>query len=77
MSQTILSKTKEVVVYPDNRVDAKNAAIYLGLSVKTLAMMRCKGTGPKYVKRGRIFYFIRDLDIWLNSPGRLTSTAQA
>ena len=77
MGQSILTKTKEVVVFPDDRVDAKNAATYLGLSVKTLAMMRCKGTGPKYVKRGRIFYFIRDLDIWLNAAGRLTSTAQA
>jgi len=68
---------KEVVMYPDGRVDAKNASAYVGLSPKTMAMMRCNGTGPKFVKRGRIFYFKEDLDGWLNADGRFTSTAQA
>jgi hypothetical protein len=77
MSGAILAKTKEVVVYPDGRVDTKNASTYVGLSEKTMAMMRCKGTGPKFVKRGRIFYYVGDLDSWLNADGRLTSTAQA
>ena len=71
-----MSYQVEVTVFPDGRLDAKNAASYLGLSVKTLAMMRCKGTGPEFVKRGRIFYFKDDLDAWL-SRGRVTSTAQA
>jgi hypothetical protein len=68
---------KEVVMYPDGRLDAKNASSYIGLSEKTLAMMRCNGTGPRFVKRGRIFYFREDLDSWLNAGGRFTSTAQA
>ena len=68
---------KEVVMYPDGRLDVKNASSYLGLSEKTLAMMRCSGDGPKFVKRGRIFYFKEDLDSWLNANGRFTSTAQA
>ena len=55
----------EVTLLPDGRLDAKNAAAYLGLSVKTLAMKRCAGKGPKFVKRGRIFYFQKDLDSWL------------
>jgi hypothetical protein len=55
----------EVTVLPDGRLNAKNAAAYLGLSVKTLAMKRCSGEGPKFVKRGRIFYFKKDLDFWL------------
>lgn len=63
-------------MYPVGRLDAKNASIYLGLSEKTLAMMRCNGTGPKFVKRGRIFYFREDLDGWLNAGGRFTSTAR-
>ena len=67
----------EVVTYPDGRMDAKNTATYTGLSAKTLAMMRCSGTGPKFVKRGRIFYFKTDVDDWMNAQGRLTSTAQA
>jgi hypothetical protein len=66
-----------LLIFPDGRLDSKNAATYLGLSEKTLAMMRCKGTGPKYVKRGRIFYFLEDLDCWLNAEGRFTSTAQS
>jgi len=67
----------EVMMYPDGRFDTTNAALYLGLKEKTLAMMRGYGTGPKFIKRGRIFYFKEDLDAWLNQQGRFTSTAQA
>jgi hypothetical protein len=67
---------KEVVMYPDGRLDTKNTAAYTGLSAKTLAMMRCNGKGPKFVKRGRIFYYREDLDAWL-MEGRVQSTAQA
>jgi hypothetical protein len=66
----------EVFLYPDGRMDRKNAARYLGLSPKTLAMHACRGTGPKYVKRGRVFYYRSDLDIWLLASS-VTSTAQA
>lgn len=71
-----MSKTVEVVILPDGRMDSANAAEYLGLSQKTLAMMRCEGTGPKYIKRGRIFYFKEDLDEWLLQKGKRTSTAK-
>jgi len=47
--------TATVAVLPDGRMDTKNAARYAGLAVKTLAMMRCEGTGPRFVKRGRVF----------------------
>lgn len=76
MTQTKI-KPLDVVTYPDGRMDTKNASTYTGLSEKTLAMMRCNGNGPKYVKRGRVFYFTADVDEWMNSQGRLTSTAQA
>jgi Helix-turn-helix domain len=69
-------QVKEVVMYPDGRMDVKNAAAYTGLAEKTLAMMRCEGKGPKYIKRGRVFYFKEDLDSWLQ-VGRVVSTAQA
>lgn len=72
----IFQKAVEVTVLPDGRMDAKNAASYLGLSPKTLAMMRCAGSGPKFVKRGRVFYYRQDLDEWLIA-GRVTSTPQA
>jgi hypothetical protein len=67
----------EIVVYPDGRLNTANAALYLGLKEKTLAMMRGSGTGPRFIKRGRIFYFKDDLDTWLNAYGRYTSTAQS
>lgn len=65
----------DVVMLPDGRMDAKNAATYCGLSVKTLAMKRCDGNGPKFVKLGRVFYFRDDLDEWLRG-NRATNTAQ-
>ena len=68
---------KEVTMYPDGRIDTRNASAYVGLSEKTMAMMRCNGTGPRFIKRGRIFYFKDDLDSWINEGGRFTSTAQA
>src|SRR5256885_2983484 len=55
----------DVTILPDGRMDRKNAARYLGLSVKTLAMHVSRGTGPKFIKRGRVFYFREDLDRWL------------
>jgi hypothetical protein len=55
----------DVVILPDGRMDRKNAALYLGLSVKTLATHATKGTGPRFIKRGRTFYFQNDLDQWL------------
>ena len=69
-------KQVEVLVLPDGRVDSKNAAAFVGLSEKTLAMMRCSGKGPKFIKRGRIFYFVQDLEEWIKG-GEARSTGQA
>ena len=68
-------EVEKVLVLPDGRMDTKNASRYLGLSEKTIAMMRSGGTGPIYIKRGRIFYYQEDLDAWLRE-GRVVSTAQ-
>jgi hypothetical protein len=72
------SDVRHIVVemFPDGRMDAKNASRYLGCSTKTLAHLRCSGTGPSFIKPGRIFYYKTDLDSWLNQRGRLISTAQ-
>jgi hypothetical protein len=70
----------DVVILPDGRMDRKNASLYLGLSVKTLATYKCNGTGPKFIKRGRVFYFQNDLDEWLredSAPGRPTKKRRA
>ncbi len=77
MNASASTMTQAVTLYPDGRMDTKNSSTYVGLSEKTLAMMRCSGKGPKFVKRGRIFYFQSDIDEWMNASGRLTSTAQA
>jgi hypothetical protein len=74
MASEINSPT--VTVLPDGRMDTKNAASYIGLSPKTLAMMRCSGKGPSFIKRGRVFYYREVLDAWLKA-GEAKSTAQA
>ena len=68
--------TLQIYEYPDGRLNTQNASTYLGLSLKTLAMMRSNGTGPQFIKRGRIFYYRSDLDEWLNRGGKSVSTAQ-
>jgi hypothetical protein len=48
---------------PDGRMDRTNAARYLGLAAKTLAMWKLQGKGPPTKKvGGRVFYFKNDLD---------------
>lgn len=69
-------ETVSVKMYPDGRLDSRNAALYLGLEEKTLAMKRSDGTGSCFIKRGRIFYFKEDLDAWINECSRAKSTAQ-
>ncbi|WP_282012203.1 helix-turn-helix domain-containing protein [Nitrospina watsonii] len=71
-----MTKSIEVTIFPDGRLDTTNASEYLGLSQKTLAMMRCQGNGPAFIKRGRIFYYKEDLDAWLQEGGKLSSTSQ-
>jgi hypothetical protein len=67
---------KKFTMFPDGRLDTKNAATYAGYSEKTLAMLRCSGKGPRFIKRGRVFYYKDDLDAWMSAE-RVTSTAQA
>ena len=74
---TIQIEEVRVTVRPDGRMDTHSASIYLGISEKTLAMMRCQGTGPRFIKRGRIFYFKEDVDAWLQQAARVRSTAEA
>lgn len=76
MQKTEKIEMVAVRMYPDGRIDSKNAALYLGLEEKTLAMKRSDGTGPCFIKRGRIFYFKEDLDAWINECSRARSTAQ-
>ena len=74
---TATMKQVEILVLPDGRMDTRSAAGYLGVAEKTLAMWRCQGVGPRFIKRGRVFYYKEDLDAWLGQAKRVTSTAQA
>jgi hypothetical protein len=48
---------------PDGRFTRDDAAKYLGLATKTLAIWATQGKGPPFVKIGaRCFYYRRDLD---------------
>ena len=59
-----------VRVLPDGRMTRRDAAAYLGLSEKTLAMWALEGRGPQAVKvGGRIFYFQADLDRFIRGEG--------
>lgn len=55
-------------------VTPKEAAEIYGLSVGTLANLRCKGAGAKYYRAGsrKILYFINDLEEWLRQNPVLT-----
>ena len=56
-------------------LDAKGAAAYLHLANQTLAKMRLSGVGPPYYKVGRrILYDRLDLDRWLDSKRRLSTS---
>jgi predicted DNA-binding transcriptional regulator AlpA len=68
----------EVQTFPDGRMDPANASLYTGFSVKTLAMHRSSGTGPRFQKiGGRVFYRREELDEWLGGFDTVSSTAQA
>ena len=50
----------------DGRMNRTEAAQYLGLSPKTLAMWVTQGKGPKLHRvGGRVFYFLHDLDAFI------------
>lgn len=50
------------------RWNEKQAAKYLGMSVKWMQQARCYGRGPKYIKIGRsVRYNVADLDAYVAS----------
>ena len=62
-NDSLLLDRIKVRLLPDSRMTARDAAKYLGLSEKTLAMWRMNRKGPEYTRvGGRIFYFKQALD---------------
>ena len=52
----------------DGLLDPRSAAAILRLSIHTLADMRCKGTGPRFLKAGRLVrYRLSDVQAWLDA----------
>lgn len=50
---------------PSTLLTTPEAAKRLGTSAGNLAVMRNRGKGPAFYKRGgRVFYDLRDLDVW-------------
>lgn len=50
---------------PPRLLRTKEAARFLGLSIRTLEKHRTYGTGPLYRKiGGRVLYTVRDLEAW-------------
>ena len=55
-----------VRVLPDGRMTRRDAAKYLGLKPKTIAMWKLRGQGPRSIKvGGRCFYRRDDLDAFI------------
>lgn len=75
MTTLLQPASPDIRMFPDGRMDGKNAAAYLGLTQKSLAIMRSLGNGPAFFKLGgKCFYMRADLDAWIQSR-RATSTA--
>lgn len=62
-SDTVQIDLVRVRILPDGRMTRRDAAKYLGLKEKTLAMWAMTGKGPPVVRvGGRCFYRRSDLD---------------
>jgi len=57
-----------------DRMTTVEAAEYLGLSTGSLSNMRSIGNGPDFYKMGGIFYKQTDLDIFIESRRRSSSS---
>lgn len=61
----------------DSVLDAREAALFIGVAVSTLAKMRCLGGSPAFVKAGRkVLYRRSDLIEWL-AARRVRNTIEA
>jgi hypothetical protein len=55
---------------PAGWMQTQAASTYTGATAGAMAVMRHRGTGPRWVKReGRVYYRRSDLDEWLAGDG--------
>lgn len=58
----------KVQMFPDERMDNDNAAIYTGYTKSSLNTMRTNKTGPEFIKiRGRVYYYKNAIDNWMKA----------
>lgn len=64
-------KLPSITILPDGRLSRKDAAAYLGFSVKSLAE-RCRKGLPPHSKKvsGKRFYLLSELDDFIKNGGR-------
>ena len=63
ITDQVVVETVRVRVLPDGRMTRRDAATYLGMQEKTLAMWHLQAKGPaSCLVGGRRFYFKQDLD---------------
>ena len=61
----------ESILGDDRILDTPEAAAYCKLSPSTLEKLRVSGCGPAFLKpRRRVVYRLSDIDNWLNSSRR-------
>ena len=60
---------------PPRLLRTKEAARFLGISIRTLEKHRTYGTGPTYRKvGGRVLYTVRDLEAWTDLGARKSTS---
>lgn len=62
----------------DNLLDTHAAAALIGVSPRTVETWRVRGSGPRFVRVGRLARYRRaDLDAWIAERVRESTTATA
>ena len=65
-AEALTVEHSRVRILPDGRLTRRDAARYLGVTSKTLAMWKLAGKGPQWTRvGGRIFYFREALDAFV------------
>ena len=66
VNDRVVAEVTRVRILPDGRMTREDAAKYLGLKPKTLAMWAMAGKGPKPTRvGGRCFYYQHQLDAFV------------